>query len=286
MAREERTEGYAVRLRWAVEEGPNAMSVRQLAERLGRQYPGLRGTSYGGVRLYAENKVHRPRVELLRAMADVLGVRGEWLAFGDGEPTEDLEYWRAVARSLAESRMAEEKSALPAERLRDAVRAALGREAPYAGELEEPIPPWVPLLSPVWLELLDADARARPTGVSVTLEMVTDLERSIAEALAAPLRAIRVDPESLSERELTRYIVSMVPALLSVAERRDVRVDETTRRAPRVSEPPPEGVQARPVWVRRAGREGEPPPAEGEEGVVDRAPEIAQEEAAGEEPEA
>jgi hypothetical protein len=256
LARQERTKGYALRLRWAVEEGPKAMSVRRLADGLGRQYPKLRGTSYGGVRQYAENKVKRPRVELLRAMADMLGVRGDWLAFGDGEPTEHLDYWRRAARSLAESGMTPEKGAPPAERLRDAVREALGRQSPYGGQVEESMPPWVPMLSPVWFELVNADAKARPAGVGVTLEDVTNLERAIGEALAAPLRAIRVDAASLTERDLTRYVVSMIPALLSVAARRKVHIDDATRPAPRAGEATPEGVQERSVWVYRAGEEG------------------------------
>ncbi len=72
------------------------MAVRQLADELGGnksrgvtgKYPDLRGTSYGGVRQYAEGKVANPRAELLRAMADVLGVRQDWLAFNQGPMTE------------------------------------------------------------------------------------------------------------------------------------------------------------------------------------------------------
>lgn len=84
--RQKRTAGYAERLRWAMERGPKPMSARALARAL--EGSGIRGTSYGGVRQYVEGKVRNPRVELLRAFADQLGVRGDWLAFGEGEPTE------------------------------------------------------------------------------------------------------------------------------------------------------------------------------------------------------
>lgn len=65
------------------------MSVRALAKEMQERFPNLRGTSYGGIRLYTEDgKVTNPRVELLRAIAEVLEVRPDWLAFDNGPMTE------------------------------------------------------------------------------------------------------------------------------------------------------------------------------------------------------
>lgn len=64
------------------------MSVRALADEMGERYEELRGTSYGGIRQYMEGKVKNPRAELLRAIADVLKVRAEFLLYGEGPLTE------------------------------------------------------------------------------------------------------------------------------------------------------------------------------------------------------
>ena len=69
------TDGYRGRIRRALKQGPRPMSVRDLAREMGEKHPHLRGTSYGGIRQYAEGKIRNPRVELLRAIAETLGVR-------------------------------------------------------------------------------------------------------------------------------------------------------------------------------------------------------------------
>lgn len=100
------TDGYKDRLSQALARGPRPMSVRGLAEVLRERYPDLRGTSYGGVRLYTEpgDRPYRPRLELLRAIADVLGVREDWLAFNDGSMTEAEEHLRSSAADAADRR--------------------------------------------------------------------------------------------------------------------------------------------------------------------------------------
>lgn len=95
--RQKQTDGYAERLDRARSEGPNPMSVRGLHRAVEERFPDLRGTSYGGIRQYAEGNVRNPRIELLRALADVLGVRADWLAFGEGPMTE-----REAARMRAQ----------------------------------------------------------------------------------------------------------------------------------------------------------------------------------------
>ena len=54
---------------------------QRVAESVG---PEARGVSFGAIRHYLSGKLYSPRPEVLRAMADILGVRFEWLAIGRG----------------------------------------------------------------------------------------------------------------------------------------------------------------------------------------------------------
>ena len=74
------------------------MSVRKLAEEMRGRYMHLRGSSYGGIRQYVEGKIESPRVDLLEAIADVLGVRPEWLTFNDGPMTKRQEQAQKVRK--------------------------------------------------------------------------------------------------------------------------------------------------------------------------------------------
>lgn len=108
------------------------MSIRAFAEELGGedgQYPHLRGTSYGGVRQYVEGAVTHPRVELLRAMADVLGVRGDWLAFDEGPMTDAEERGRQAAEEgdgILERVARQMAGRTEADRTADAMRGRAG----------------------------------------------------------------------------------------------------------------------------------------------------------------
>lgn len=107
------TDGYSERLKQALESGPKPMSVRALAAEMeAGPHKHLRGASYGGIRQYVEGRVTNPRIELLRALADVLDVRAEWLAYGNGPTTaaelearrprdEDLDIPALIARERA-----------------------------------------------------------------------------------------------------------------------------------------------------------------------------------------
>jgi hypothetical protein len=94
--REKPTDGYADRISWALSQGPRPMSVRALHKEAEAAYPHLRGTSYGGIRQYVEGRPVNPRVELLRAFADLLGVRPDWMAFGRENPR--TRPWRGSTR--------------------------------------------------------------------------------------------------------------------------------------------------------------------------------------------
>jgi hypothetical protein len=83
------TDGYDERLRRALESGPRPLSARGLAGELAAEHPRLnRGKSYGGVRAYIDGRVRNPRMDLLRAIADTLRIRWQWLAYADGPMTE------------------------------------------------------------------------------------------------------------------------------------------------------------------------------------------------------
>lgn len=91
MSDQKPTDGYADRLKEARQWGPKPMSVRELAREVRAKYKDLRGASYGGIRQYADGAIASPRIDLLKAIAHVLQVRPEWLAFGNGTMTEAAE---------------------------------------------------------------------------------------------------------------------------------------------------------------------------------------------------
>lgn len=105
MAQKRSTDGYGSRLERALQEGPRPLTVRQFARELKARYPKLRGTSAGGVREYVKGSITSPRMELLQAMADVLDVRRDWLAFNQGAMTEAEEHARMQVGAVARGRV-------------------------------------------------------------------------------------------------------------------------------------------------------------------------------------
>lgn len=99
--RQKLTTGYSERLQRALAKGPRPMSIRQLGSEMKKAYPDLRGATYGGVRQYVAGNIQNPRIELLRAIAEVLQVRPEWLAFGEGEMTEKAQRVAEAAQQAA-----------------------------------------------------------------------------------------------------------------------------------------------------------------------------------------
>lgn len=201
------TAGFSERLGKALERGPNPKSMRGLARALQNHetYQNLRGISDGGVRHYVNGKVRNPRTELLRAMADVLGVRGDWLAFGQGAMTEaeeavgstlehPLDQWRGkVADALLEGFFGESSDALVDRLGERALRILVrywslarpsritGREFDYLGQREE--------------------------------EDLT-VARDIGAAAAAPLRAFGTDPATISAPDLDTYFSMTEPSFM------------------------------------------------------------------------
>lgn len=202
--------GYQDRLAQALERGPRPMSVRGLHQGLEDRFPDLRGTSYGGVRHYVEGKVTSPRVELLRAMAEVLGVRPDWLAFGEGPMTEeearlaeDLDVGEVERREAArrrELRDAFTRGFPPFPRLGALARTAMMEVANRISVYSESFGDEPPELPGPW-------ALAGPDH---------DLERAeaVGRMFMAAFEALRLDPRTL--RALDRYVALQAQALLTM----------------------------------------------------------------------
>lgn len=71
-------------------------SIRQFQQEL-EMRSGVRGTTYASVHSYFSGRAPSPPLSFLEAAADILGVRAAWLAFDDGEMTEELETRRRGA---------------------------------------------------------------------------------------------------------------------------------------------------------------------------------------------
>lgn len=121
-----------VRLGRAIEKRfPDVKSFQQVLQR-----EGVKGSSPGSVYAYVDGRAV-PSLEFLTAAAEHLNVRVAWLAFGEGEPTEQLERKARGGNLLAFwERVAEEEARLINECLPHAnleARAALQR---FADRLE------------------------------------------------------------------------------------------------------------------------------------------------------
>lgn len=72
---------------------------RILEKRIRARWGEIRGSSYGAIEAYRKGSVRRPRLEVLRATAEILEVRSEWLIWGEGEMTSAAERIAAANRS-------------------------------------------------------------------------------------------------------------------------------------------------------------------------------------------
>lgn len=241
---QKRTAGYERRLSRALNEGPRPMSVRGLSDALnaeGSPYRGIRGSSYGGVRQYVEGAVRSPRIEVLRAMADVLGVRGDWLAFEDGAMTEGEERASATGR---EARIAVAASFLEEEEERRSklLRRAIVAELPamqkaragtwsrlatlletWAIEMREPAP-----TPPPESDVPRMLSRTREETAAVLVRELTAereravaLAKTVARSVGAAAAAAGVDLRELSPSHLDLYVEATCHALALLIVRPD-----------------------------------------------------------------
>ncbi len=201
-------------------------SINRLRKHLKAQ--GVRGSSYGSVRNYLgrTQTPSEPPLEFLLAAAEAMGVNPEYLAHGKEHLTAAHEASAAVAEA-AQPDVEDWKTTL-AENLRDAVLRELRAERPeihpeVKAAMEEAgvsdasghIPYWVAPLGEVWHQLIAApDNPFRQQGVDL-LSATDPPEVRIAQALAAPLKALGVEAKGLKETDaFGHYILAMIPGLL------------------------------------------------------------------------
>lgn len=220
MARQKRTTGYAERLQMALERGPRPMSVRGLAKALQDRFPDLRGTSYGGVRQYAEGNVANPRIDLLRAMADVLGVRWQKIAYDEGALTEVQQRAEEAAAAIgggAEARQAmdERLNSLLIELL-PVMGDALAHSWEVVGHLLgahiSQTDTGTRLYGPA---MADWMTKANPSREDLDVEEAVRTKglREVAQAISAPAEALHLPLAKLTADQLDLYLTALAPAL-------------------------------------------------------------------------
>jgi hypothetical protein len=242
VARQKLTDGYTDRLGRALREGPRPTSVRGLAEALKGhpQHKHVRGATYGGVRQYAEGSVRSPRVELLKAMAEVLGVRADWLAYDRGPMTEDEAHARSRVGEVSDATAAQTQGSPITPELKNALRfkfdvlRGLGFSTPEEPEMPPEREPAYRMTPEESSELLDSWAKRVNLGhVPHWVAPLAEVQRrykepelnpeSIGSALRGPLDALGIDissglaPEFRVRDWLNDYITAMTPVLLSLA---------------------------------------------------------------------
>ena len=179
-------ETISARLRWAINR--TGRSLRDVQQELAKR--GVRGSSYASFHGYVTNPDEIPPLELLTAAADVLGVRPAWLAFNEGEPTEEGERLRQEMEDREE-----ELGALLEERL------------PIPGGIPEVLRAlFFDTLARWWFarkRILEEAGQEAPT-----LEEVAD---DVIAAMLSPLRYWAVG--SITRDRFTEYAIAMLHAL-------------------------------------------------------------------------
>lgn len=167
-------------------------------------FPALRGTSYGSVRNYAGNAVHSPRLDLLRAMASVLNVRADFLAYGSGAMTDTEERERKQAAGLGTVHDREHDLWRHAFETKRAVLVGLGID---------------------WAEIVRTrrDSIEIPYWVAPVAEAARRLgaePERIGWALRGPLYALGRAAGDMSDAALADYITATMPVLILLASQR------------------------------------------------------------------
>lgn len=218
------------RLKWAIRQwGPRPRgrpgepgSIRAFHRLLKEKVPSGEGASYQMLHRYLPTDAGEPAETVppesfLRVAAEVLSdegrrVRLKWIAFGEGEPTEERERARDATDAVAEEAVRRDRAL----RFKQEVLAAL---APMPDPDEDAV---------LTEDAMDAwMLGANAPGVPVWVAPLSEVQRrsgmepaTIGELLAAPLSTAEIRPASMGADALTTYILSMVPALLALAPER------------------------------------------------------------------
>ena len=202
------------------------VGVRQLSEQI-REKLGVNapGTSYGALHLYRRARIYRPRVEVLEAAAEVLGLRTAWLIWDEGEPTLGDEYARRQARAAQEA-IEREADAKITKRM----EAVLIDEVPRFGEGAMPQTwyavwelanywishPYFYQRNPSVLNSMLSSSKPGAYPLSLYPEVHEKAVREVARVLRAPAEAADIDLGELSNQHLNLYVAAAKAAILTL----------------------------------------------------------------------
>ena len=219
------------------------MSLRGLGGKLRKAYPKLRGAREGSLRRYANGTVVNPNNLVLRGVAEVLGVRADWLMFDQGgmtgEPAEPPrvlqhggpegerawgagDFFRVVRTEFGSNRVEENPVA------RRVLLEAWGRL------LEAPLwPRWHVKATGDDGETLRGGIDAATSESPSTIEVPSDVSTHnripyaiavvVGRALGAPFKYMPVEPDDLSDQQLLDYVITACQALHRLADARSRR---------------------------------------------------------------
>lgn len=189
-----------------------AWNVKTLQRHLRGRTGGAKGTSYGQVWSYVNGKAPiEPRRNVLEALAVLLEVRMEWLAFAE-EPRTEQEGRAAEVRgwSKADMRAAQER--------RDKLLGALAEGFMHGGsrprrKAKQAAPLSESAIDNLVHAYVHAMALATPLPAHDSEEEY-ELAREVGRSAAAPLRAMGADPWAIDVVDLNDYVASIVPAFV------------------------------------------------------------------------
>jgi hypothetical protein len=219
MAGQKETGGWDGRLRKAMRQ--RGVSVRALYRSVENRFPTIRGGSYGGVRLYCGSKPPKqPRLDLLEAFATVLEVRHEWLAFGEGARTEAGQEGAEAATAAEVLRLGhhvQERAARIRALVSKEVAKALGVGPPPSGAAS---PEWLPGAVVLWSRLRTVLLTRIHLSEGEPPPFPEDqaMARLAARAIAAPLRALKINPSEVGDADLSTYVLGITAALAPVLQ--------------------------------------------------------------------
>jgi hypothetical protein len=207
------------RLRWAIMDHQPPQG-RQKGLRLFQRRmdalaaPDTPGTSLSAIQSYLRDDAE-PSLRFVQEAARILGLRAEWLAWGEGTPTEEQE---ALRRETPEQELA---------RVSRSVYQALGVPVETTGGQDRFWGPavWAPVARqtalrlyqrrPLW-ELLSEGVTSHPTtgpGADASWTAAVD---DTAAAVAAPLVRLGIDAATLTPSNVADYVQAVALALQRV----------------------------------------------------------------------
>jgi hypothetical protein len=206
------------------------ISIREFHRRMGPDGRNVPGSSYPNIHRYLSEKPQQrlePTLEFLRHAAEVCEVREEWLIAGAGLPTEEQE--QASAHSKRRRDGADTRVLATTGFITDALgrprrtyRHELGTVESGKRSLEEREAPAEPPSSRVWSAPANdlvlrwwENATIRATAAEQDVPEFDQAVEAVAEAISAPLKALGIGWNDLTDRERDSYVLSIVAVLFN-----------------------------------------------------------------------